>query len=83
MVMAIFATVIPALVVALLLLLYDPMMEKLAEGNIPLIAVVTAGLFASILIYRRQQSKSRKPSRPKRTSLPGRTGNRATQSRTA
>ena len=83
MVMTIFATVIPALVAALLLLLYDPMMEKLAEGNIPLIAVVTAGLFASILIYRRQQSKSRKPSRPKRTSLPGRTGNRATQSRTA
>ena len=65
----IFAIIIPALIIALLLLLFDPMLETLAEGNIPLIVVVSGGILASIFFYRKQQKKSKKPLRPKQRTV--------------
>ena len=64
-IISIFASVVPALIVALLLLLFDPMLETLAEGNIPLIAVVSIVVLGSIVFYRKQQRMSIKPTRPK------------------
>lgn len=74
LILGLFATVIPALVAGLLLLLFDPVLEKFAEGNILLITVVSGGILASIIIYRRQQSKARKPSRPKQSIVSNRKG---------
>ncbi|MCP5293019.1 MAG: hypothetical protein H6938_10905 [Burkholderiales bacterium] len=65
-IVSLFATIVPALVVALMLLLFDPNLETIAEGNIPLIAVISVGILASIIVYRRQQSAAKKPSRPPR-----------------
>ncbi|MCP5244431.1 MAG: hypothetical protein H6937_00060 [Burkholderiales bacterium] len=64
-IISIFASIIPALIVALLLLLFDPMLETLAEGNIPLIGVVSIGALGSIVFYRKQQRMSKKPTRPR------------------
>lgn len=64
-IISIFASIIPALIVALLLLLFDPILETLAEGNIPLIAVVTGGILASIVFYRKQSLMTKKPTRPR------------------
>ncbi|SFK24816.1 hypothetical protein SAMN05216302_1002152 [Nitrosomonas aestuarii] len=67
--MVIFVTIIPALIVALLLLLYDPMLETLAEGNIPLIVVISGGILASIVFYLKQQSQRKRPTRPKQKAV--------------
>ncbi|SES70458.1 hypothetical protein SAMN05216326_10282 [Nitrosomonas marina] len=63
-IISLFITMIPALAIALLLLLFDPNLETLAKGNIPLITVVLLGVLLSIIVYRRQQSAAKKPSRP-------------------
>ncbi|SEQ95366.1 hypothetical protein SAMN05421690_100455 [Nitrosomonas sp. Nm51] len=65
-IISLFATIVPALTVALLLLLFDPNLEAIAEGNIPLIAVISIGILVSIIAYRRRQSAAKKPSRPTR-----------------
>ena len=62
-----YAAIIPTLIIAMLLLMFDPVLESLSEGNIPLIIVVTIGVLASFIYFRRQQSKAKKPSRPKRS----------------
>jgi hypothetical protein len=62
---ALLVTVISALVVALLLLLYDPVLEKLSKGNIPLIAVIFICLSTTVIGYQRRKRDARKPTRPR------------------
>ena len=57
--------VVPALIVAFLLLTYDPQLEPLSQGNLPLILVVFGGIAISIIVYQRKKKQMRKPSRPR------------------
>lgn len=57
--------VVPALIIALLLLSYDPQLEELSKGNLPLITVVFGGIILGIVIYQRKKKQMRKPSRPR------------------
>lgn len=56
---------VPTLVVALLLLTYDPMLEPVSEGNLPLIMLLFGGVAASIIVYQRRKKQMRKPTRPR------------------
>lgn len=55
----------PALIVALLLLTYDPVLEPISTGNLPLILVLSGGVVVSILVYQWRKKQKRKPSRPR------------------
>lgn len=57
--------VVPTLIAALLLLTYDPQLEPLSQGNLPLILVVFGGIAISIVVYLRKKKQMRKPSRPR------------------
>lgn len=57
--------VVPTLIAALLLLTYDPQLEPLSKGNLPLILVVFGGIAISIIVYQRKKKQMRKPSRPR------------------
>lgn len=57
--------VVPTLVVALLLLTYDPMLEPVSEGNLPLIMLLFGGVAISIIVYQRRKKQMRKPARPR------------------
>lgn len=57
--------VIPALVIALLLLTYDPVIEPISSGNLPLIIVVLGGIAIGIIVYQRRKQHMKKPSRPR------------------
>lgn len=57
--------VVPTLIAALLLLTYDPQLESLSKGNLPLILVVFGGITLSIVAYQRKKKQMRKPSRPR------------------
>ncbi|MDE2389445.1 MAG: hypothetical protein KGN35_10280, partial [Betaproteobacteria bacterium] len=57
--------VVPTLIAALLLLTYDPQLEPLSKGNLPLILLVFGGIALSIIAYQRKKKQMRKPSRPR------------------
>lgn len=57
--------VVPALVVALLLLTYDPLLEPISTGNLPLIIVLSGGVAISIIVYQKRKKEKVKPSRPR------------------
>lgn len=57
--------VVPTLVVALLLLTYDPVLEPISSGNLPLIIVLFGGIAISITVYQKRKKQMRKPSRPR------------------
>ncbi|MGZ0020529.1 hypothetical protein [Nitrosomonas sp. wSCUT-2] len=57
--------VVPTLIVAILLLTYDPMLEPVSEGNLPLIMLLFGGVAASIVVYQRRKKQMRKPTRPR------------------
>ncbi|MBS0299331.1 MAG: hypothetical protein JSR32_05280 [Proteobacteria bacterium] len=57
--------VVPTLIAALLLLTYDPQLEPLSKGNLPLFLVVFGGITLSIIAYLRKKKQMRKPSRPR------------------
>ena len=54
---------ISALVVAILLLLYDPVLEQLSKGNIPLIVVMFICLATTFIGYQRRKRTAKKPTR--------------------
>lgn len=56
---------LPTVIVALLLLTYDPLLEPVSAGNLPLILVVSGGIAVSIIAYQRRKKQMRKPSRPR------------------
>ena len=56
---------LPALIAGLLLLTYDPLLEPVSAGNLPLILVVFGGIAAAIVVYQRRKKQMRKPSRPR------------------
>ncbi|MBX9637747.1 MAG: hypothetical protein K2Q45_09380 [Nitrosomonas sp.] len=60
---------VPALIVALLLLTYDPVLEPISTGNLPLILILTGGVVVSIIVYQRRKKQKRKPSRPQISDL--------------
>jgi len=60
-----FVIVIPTLIVALLLLTFDPVLEPISEGNLPLIIVLFSGVAISIIVYQRRRKHMKKPSRPR------------------
>ena len=57
--------IISALVIALLLLTYDPVIEPISSGNLPLIIVVLVGIAIGIIVYQRRKQHMKKPSRPR------------------
>jgi len=57
--------VVPALIVALLLLTYDPVLEPISTGNLPLIIVLSGGIAISIIVYQKRKKEKAKPSRPR------------------
>lgn len=57
--------VAPTLIVALLLLTYDPVLEPISSGNLPLILVLFGGIALSIIVYQRRKKDQKKPSRPR------------------
>jgi hypothetical protein len=57
--------VVPTLIVAFLLLAYDPLLESLSKGNLPLFLVIFGGITLAIVIYLRRKKQMRKPSRPR------------------
>ncbi len=56
-------TGISALIVALLLLLYDPVLEQLSKGNVPLIAVMFICFATTFIGYQRRKRTAKKPTR--------------------
>jgi hypothetical protein len=60
---------VPALIVALLLLTYDPVLEPISTGNLPLILVLSGGVVVSVIVYQRRKKQKRKPSRPQISDL--------------
>lgn len=60
-----FVIVIPTLIVVLLLLTFDPVLEPISEGNLPLIIVLFSGVAISIIVYQRRRKHMKKPSRPR------------------
>ncbi|UJP06660.1 MAG: hypothetical protein LZF84_06245, partial [Nitrosomonas sp.] len=56
---------LPTVIVALLLLTYDPVLEPVSSGNLPLILVVSGGIAVGIIAYQRRKKQMRKPSRPR------------------
>ena len=56
---------LPALITGLLLLTYDPLLEPVSAGNLPLILVVFGGIATAIVVYQRRKKQMRKPSRPR------------------
>lgn len=61
--------VISTLVVALLLLTYDPALEPISEGNLPLIMLLFGGVAISIIVYQRRKKQMKKPARPRISSV--------------
>jgi hypothetical protein len=55
--------IIPMMVIALLLLTYDPALESISRGNLPLITVLFVMVAASVIAYQRRRKQLRKPSR--------------------
>ncbi len=58
-------TILLTLITALLLLLYDPVLEKLSKGNLPLIAVLIVGALIWFISYQRRKKLAKKPIRPR------------------
>ncbi|PSJ18958.1 hypothetical protein [Nitrosomonas supralitoralis] len=57
--------IIPTLIIALLLLTYDPVLEPISKGNLPLILILFGGAAISIIFYQSWKKQMKKPSRPR------------------